>query len=71
MDDEVHDFEHMQVVYQQVKHTWTLQDDETKGEMLARIREIYHSLLAGERGFMMDIHHLEREIEQDLQGHDA
>ena len=68
MDDDVHDFEQMQVFYQRVKHTWTLQDDATKREMLAGIREIYHSLLPGERGFMTDIHHLEREIEKDLEG---
>jgi hypothetical protein len=68
MDDDDHDFEQMQVVYQRVKHTWAHQDDPTKREMLVQIREIYHSLSPGERGFMTDIHHLEREIEQDLEG---
>ncbi len=68
MDEDVHDFEQMQVFYQRVKHTWKLQDDATKREMLAGIRDIYHSLSAGERGFMTDIHQLERDIEKDLEG---
>ena len=66
MEVEDHDFEQMQTVYQHVRHTWTEQDDATKRQMLTSIGEIYRSLSPGERGFMTDIHQLERAIERDL-----
>ncbi len=71
MNVEQHDFEKMQTEYQQIRHTWMEQDDATKRRMLGQIREIYRSLLPGERGFMTDIHHLERTIALDVESHEA
>jgi hypothetical protein len=59
-------FEQVQQSYQWIRRTWRTQPDSVKQSMLHELHTISKSLTPGERGFMLHLHELEREIQRAL-----